>query len=157
MPGASQAATSTGSFLVSLTIAAQCALVAATPLTFGSSGVISAPIDATSAITVLCTAGTSYNIALNLAGSETTHHPRDERHHHPGQPGHLRPLSRQRPRQRLGQTNRHGYRGSSGTGLPQIFTVYGRVPVQTPAGTDLYTQTVNVTVTLLSRTPCRCG
>ncbi|PPC81374.1 MAG: spore coat protein, partial [Hyphomicrobium sp.] len=70
------AATTTTTFGVSITILQACAITSATNLSFGTnSDSLSTNTDATSSISVLCTASTPYNIGLNAgstAGSSVT-------------------------------------------------------------------------------------
>ena len=71
--GAAHAATTTSTFQVTLTITAQCTIVSAATLAFGSNGVINADIDQTSTLNVQCTNTTPYNIGLNAGtGSGAT-------------------------------------------------------------------------------------
>src|SRR6516165_9175152 len=70
-----KAATATGSFNVTVSIASTCVVSSATAMNFGSQGVLTAPVNQTSAITVTCTNTTPYNIGLNQrlnGGSVTT-------------------------------------------------------------------------------------
>ncbi|EAB6718307.1 spore coat U domain-containing protein, partial [Salmonella enterica subsp. enterica] len=68
------AATISGNMNVKISITNECKTVTATDLDFGSSGVISAAIDATSTITVTCTKGTPFSVGLGqgLNGASVT-------------------------------------------------------------------------------------
>jgi spore coat protein U-like protein len=70
-----EAATVTGTFNVQVVIAATCVLNSSTNLNFGTQGVLAAPINNQSTITVTCTNTTPYNIGLDKGlngGSVTT-------------------------------------------------------------------------------------
>jgi|SRR5580704_17696012 spore coat protein U-like protein len=70
-----EATTATGSFNVTVTIAATCVVTSATHLNFGTQGVLAVNIDQTSTINVTCTNTTPYNVGLHKGlngGSVTT-------------------------------------------------------------------------------------
>src|ERR1700684_639007 len=67
---AAEAATTTSTFAVQMTITAACVLNSASTLNFGTSAVIAAAVNQTSTIQVQCTNTTPYNIGLN-AGTGT--------------------------------------------------------------------------------------
>ncbi|MEJ0013005.1 MAG: spore coat U domain-containing protein [Bauldia sp.] len=147
LPGSGQAATATGSIAVSLTILSQCLVVGGTPMTFASTGVMTAALEATSLLTVLCTAGTSYNIGLNLAGTETTAIRQMSGTTVPANKVNYALYHEVGHSTFWGQSIGTDTTPATGNGLPQVYTVYGLVPVQTPAGADIYTESVAVTVT----------
>jgi len=67
----SDAATTTSTFTVQITIVANCIINSASTLNFGGAqGVLAANVDQTSAISVQCTNTTPYNVGLN-AGTGT--------------------------------------------------------------------------------------
>src|SRR5690349_10185722 len=68
--GGADAATTTSTFTVDVTIQAQCLINSASNLTFGTQGVLIANVDATSTIVVQCTDTTTYDIGLD-AGTGT--------------------------------------------------------------------------------------
>ena len=144
--GSADAATTTTTFQVRVTIAAQCLINSAATLDFGSNGVITANIDQTSALSVQCTNTTPYNIRLNAGtGSGATVAAR------------LMTLSGATVQYSLyttaarttvwGDTVGTDTVAATGNGAAQVYTIYGRVPPQTTPAPGLYTDTVTVTVT----------
>jgi len=144
--GSADAATTTTTFQVRVTIAAQCLINSAATLDFGSNGVITANIDQTSALSVQCTNTTPYNIGLNAGtGSGATVAAR------------LMTLSGATVQYSLyttaarttvwGDTVGTDTVAATGNGAAQVYTIYGRVPPQTTPAPGLYTDTVTVTVT----------
>ncbi|MFP3185401.1 MAG: spore coat protein U domain-containing protein, partial [Paraburkholderia sp.] len=66
--------TSTTTFLVSLTLQANCS-IAANPLNFGTNGVLATAINQQTTVSVTCTNTTPYNVGLdggNVTGSTVT-------------------------------------------------------------------------------------
>ncbi len=142
-----QAATATTAFQVQITIVASCIIVSATPLNFGIQGVLAANVDATSTITVECTPLTTYNIGLDVGtGAGATVAARK-------MTGPLAAtvtysLFQDAARAALwGPTIGTNTVASTGTGAPQAFTVFGRVPPQATPGIGVYLDTITVTVT----------
>src|SRR5437016_1802193 len=74
LSSAAYAATATSSFQVRITITAQCLAATTTDLDFGTSGFLSANIDAQSSIQVQCTNTTPYNVGFDkgVNGSSVT-------------------------------------------------------------------------------------
>lgn len=69
-----QAATTTNTMAVSLTVVGTCA-VAATPMVFGpSSSSINAPVDAEATLEVVCTAGTPWDVTLDAGTGAGANH-----------------------------------------------------------------------------------
>ncbi|EFG8199727.1 spore coat protein U domain-containing protein [Escherichia coli] len=143
------AATISGNMNVKISITNECKTVTATDLDFGSSGVISAAIDATSTITVTCTKGTPFSVGLGqgLNGASVT-----ARKMKIAAGAELLDYQLFRDSGRtLNWGNTVGTdtpAQSTATGAAQTLTVYGRVPipaVQPSAGT--FNDTVAVTVT----------
>jgi spore coat protein U-like protein len=133
------------SFLVSATVAAQCTTTAST-LNFGTRSSLGTQLSANGSVNVSCSSSTAYSVGLNAgttAGGSTA----------------LRRMS--------GSSSSVGYqlcRNSScslnwgetiagdtasgiGIGSSQKFTVYGRVPAQANPPPGAYTDTVTVSVT----------
>jgi spore coat protein U-like protein len=138
------AATTSATFNVSLIINPGC-LVSATPLAFGSSGVIAVNIDNTSTLTVTCTNGMPYNVGLDAgtgtgatiatrlmtASSNTVNYT----------------LYQDLGRSILwGNTVGTNTVSGTGSGSAQAITVYGRVPTQSTPAPASYGDTVMVTV-----------
>ncbi|MGH6812252.1 MAG: Csu type fimbrial protein [Methylocella sp.] len=145
--GDAEAATVTGTFNVQVIIAATCVLNSSTNLSFGTQGVLAAPINDQSTITVTCTNTTPYNIGLDKGlngGSVTTREMK----------GVVSAalvnysLFRDAPMTlNWGQTIGTDTVGASGTGSAQPFTVYGQIPAQPTPAPDTYNDTITVTVT----------
>ncbi|HEY4317589.1 MAG TPA: spore coat U domain-containing protein [Herbaspirillum sp.] len=138
------AATATGSLVISATVLSTCALTGGT-IPFGN--YTSAQVDQTGTLSVLCTSGVPYSIALDAgAGTGATITARKMT----GSGGGTLNYSLFRE---TGRTSNWGNTGttdtvsSSGSGLLQTITVYGRIPAgQTPI-VGVYTDTVTVTLT----------
>ena len=121
-------------------------LVSATDLNFGNTGILSAAIDASSQIEVVCTTNSPYQIGLSGGLHATVALGRRMQ----GAPGNFVEYQLFRDASR---TQSWGAAGSglsqsgTGGGTGQVYPVFGRVPAQTtpPAGT--YRDTVIVTVT----------
>ena len=144
-PASSQTATT--DFNVQITITAECQIDSATDLDFGSSGIIAAAVTATSEITVQCTNGTPYDLALNAGigtgatvaarlmtgpNSETVQYSLYQ------DAGHA---------DVWGDTIGTDTVADTGTGSPQAFTVFGQVPAQPTPQAGTYVDTVTATLT----------
>ncbi len=143
---AAHAATVTTNLQVSATVISACA-VSATTLNFGSSinpTVAVLPIDASTTLTVQCTATTPYSVALS-AGANSG--------------GNFAARAIQNGGAALGYqlytdalrttvwNESTGVMAGTGSGANQSLTVYGRLPSLTGAVPGTYTDTVVVTVT----------
>jgi len=141
-----QAASTTNSFVVSMTITASCSISSATSLAFPSTGLLNTAVPATSSILVLCTNTTPYNIGLDAgatSGATTTTR--------------LMANGATTIQYQLftnsGHTTNWGNIvgtdtvAATGSGSTQTYTVYGLVPVQTAVAPGNYSDTVTVTVT----------
>ena len=144
------AATSTTTFDVTATVADACS-VSATNLAFGSvTPVDNANIDATSTVTVTCSLGTSYAVALDAGSNESTAGDVTTRRMKDAGTNYL-------SYQMCSDTGRTTVWGDTagtndvtglGTGLGVPVVVYGRIPAgQQETATGSYSDTVNVTVT----------
>ena len=144
--GGADAATTTTTFQVRMTIQADCRIVSASDLDFGTSGVISANVDVNSTLNVQCTNTTPYNIGLNAGiGAGATVAVR------------LMTLAGATIQYSLyttaartivwGNTVGTDTVAATGNGASQLYTIFGRVPPQTTPAPGLYTDTVTVTVT----------
>jgi spore coat protein U-like protein len=145
-PSSFAAGSKTATFQVSLTVQADCS-IAANPLDFGSTGVIDNNLDQTTNVSVTCTKGTPYTVALDAgtttgsdignrllkgaANAETVKFNlyRDAAH-----------------TQVWGQTTGSDVVAGTGNGSAQPIIVYGRVPAQAVPSADTYTSTVTATV-----------
>ena len=139
----------TAAFDVTLTFVAECTIGAAAPLAFvAASGVLSSAITASSNITVTCTSSTPYN--LGLTGGTGV-----------GSLGTLRYMSgtglnTSTVQFNLFQSSNYttpwgNVQGTdttsgTGTGTPQILTVYGQIPVQISPPPDAYKSIVTAVV-----------
>lgn len=149
LPGALQAATDTTTFTATATVTDSCA-VSATNLAFGSFSVVdNADVDATSSVTVTCSNGSAYEVALDDGlyselGTVATRRMND---------GGTNYLSYQMYDDALrssiwGETTLVDVVAGTGDGADQVLTVYGRVPSgQQSVASGSYTDTVTVTVT----------
>ncbi len=132
-------------FTVSASVAPDCR-VSATELAFGSVGLLSAPVDATSQITVTCTANSPYQIGLG----DGLHASAPLARRMQGNPGdHVsydlyRDAARSLP---WGPVNSGAAQSGTGLGTSQVFSVFGRVPAQSTPPPGTYRDTVVVTVT----------
>jgi spore coat protein U-like protein len=132
---AAHAATRTATFRVSATVQSDCTITA-TDLAFGTLGLLAANVDATSTLTITCTSGANYQIALNpgtVSGSTI-----EDRKMASGTNQLGFQIYRNAARTQVwGQTSGMDTQGGTGTGAVSTVTVYGRVPPQLtpPAGT----------------------
>jgi len=132
---AAHAATRSATFRVSATVQSDCTITAA-DLAFGTLGLLAANVDATSTLTITCTSGANYQIALNagtVSGSTI-----EDRQMASGVNTLGFQLYKNAARTQIwGQTAGMDTVGGSGTGAAATVTVYGRVHPQLtpPAGT----------------------
>ena len=145
--GVANAATTTTTFQVKLTITAQCTIVSASALDFGSNGVINANIDQTSTLNVQCTNTTPYNIGFN-AGTGAGGTVAVRKMTGPASATVNYSLYTTAARTVVwGNTVGTDTIAGTGNGASQPYTVYGRVPTQTTSAPGNYTDTVTATVT----------
>jgi spore coat protein U-like protein len=144
--GPGEAATATTTFTVQITILANCAIDSASTLNFGSQGILSANVDATSTIQVTCTNTTPYNIGLSVGtGAGATVATRKMT-----SGGSTIDYSLYRD---VGRTQVWGTTigtdtvPATGNGAAQTHTVYGRVPPQGTPAPATYSDTITVTLT----------
>lgn len=146
LPQTASAATSTGSFNVSMTIQSACTLVSSSAIAFGTHGMLSTNTDATGTLDVQCTTNSPYTVALDAGlgtGATTT-----TRKLTAGGATINYALYRDAART-LTWGNNQGTDTVAGTGsgASQSFTVYGRVPSQATPAAGSYSDTINVTIT----------
>lgn len=141
-----QAATTTTTFAVQMTITASCVINSASTLNFGSSGVLSANIDQTSTLQVQCTNTTPYNIGMN-AGTGTGATVAVRKMTSGGNTINYTLYSDSGRTTVWGNTVGTDTIAATGSGAAQSYTVYGRVPAQTTPTPAAYTDTITVTVT----------
>jgi spore coat protein U-like protein len=139
-------ATTTSTFQVQITIQANCTIVSAAALNFGTAGVLTANVDQTSTIQVQCTNTTPYNIGLDagtgtgatVAVRKMTNGANTINYSLYSDSGHTTVW---------GNTIGTNTVSATGDGAAQSYTVYGRVPPQTTPAPATYTDTITVTVT----------
>jgi spore coat protein U-like protein len=141
-----RAQTSTSTFSVTATVLASCTVVGGVPLAFG---VVTPSVqrDGTVTISAVCTVGTPYTLALD-AGTGTGATVASRRMTSGGDTLDYS-LYQDASRTTLWGDGTGGTstRSSTGTGLSQSFTVYGRVPSSAAAAVGSYTDTITVTAT----------
>ena len=139
------ASTATGSFNVQVTIASTCTVSNATALNFGTQGVLTSPVTQTSAITVICTNTTPFNIGLDqgVNGTSVTNRLMKSGG---GATINYALYSDAGMTSNWGQTIGTDTVTGTGTGSGQAYTVYGRIPSQTTPAPAVYNDTITVTV-----------
>ena len=140
------AQTSTATFTVTATVLPACTVVGGVPLAFG---VVTPGVQRDGSVTVsaTCTLGTPYTLALDAGtGSGATV---ASRRMTSGSDTLTYSLYQDAARTTLWGDGTAGtsVRSSTGTGLSQTFTVYGRVPSSATAPVGSYTDTITVTAT----------
>lgn len=147
-PTSSFAQTSTtADFTVQITIQAACQINSAGLLNFGTSGFITANVNATSQIVVQCTSTTPYTLGLS-AGAGTGATIANRLMTGPSGATVSYSLYRDSGHTLLwGNTVGTDRQTGTGTGAAQTYTVYGQVPAQTTPAPGVYTDTVRATLT----------
>jgi spore coat protein U-like protein len=139
------ASTANFSFTVTATVGTNC-LISATNLNFGSVGLLTSNVDATSTVTPTCTSTTPYNIGLDTgtaSGATVT-----TRKMTSGANTISYSLYSNSGRTtNWGNTVGTDTVSGTGSGLGQNYTVYGRVPSQTTPRPATYSDTIVATVT----------
>lgn len=144
----SMAATDTGTFGVTATVAASCT-VSGTDLDFGTTvNVLGGDVDQTSTLTATCTNGSAYTIGLD-AGSGASATVTDRKMTHTDTTSTLNytlftDAGRSTNWDDVGGTN---VGTGTGNGAAQNLTVYGRIPTgQTGAIAGAYSDTITATI-----------
>jgi spore coat protein U-like protein len=134
-------------FAVQSTLNSLCILNVTQNVNFGSAVDLNANIDATGALSVQCTSGTAFQIALGPGnGSGATVSSRKMTRTGGGTTGYA--LYRDSARSlNWGETAGSDTVSGTGTGSAAAFTVYGRIPPQSLPPTGAYDDSVTVTVT----------
>lgn len=145
--GLAAAATSTANFNVQLTIVSECLVNSATDLDFGTTGVLAANVNATSTITVQCTASTPYTIGLSVgSGAGATAAVRYMTG--PGAQTVAYGLYSDASRTQVwGTSIGVNTMAGTGNGASQAWTVYGQIAPQTTPGAGAYADVITATVT----------
>lgn len=145
-PAAALADDDSDSFTVSANVLSTCA-VSANDLIFGDYDPISAAhLDAATTLSVVCTNGTPYEVALSLGGGAgaTT----SNRYMTQGAHGLAYVLYRDAGRTQLwGDDEGVDTLSGIGDGTADVINVYGRVPMQQSVPSGVYDDTITVTVT----------
>jgi len=143
---AASAATETNTFTSQIIIQAECTILSANTLDFGTLGLINANIDMTATFDVQCTNTTPYDLRLS-AGTTAGGSIATRRMIGGGAPTVDYNMFRDAGRtQNWGETDATDTVSGIGSGSSQTITVYGRVPVQATPAPDTYTDVVTVTV-----------
>jgi len=142
----SNAATTTWTFPVQMTLTSSCVINSASTLNFGSQGVLVANVDNASTLQVQCTSTTPYNIGLDAGlGTGATVAVRKMTN---GASTINYSLYRDSGRTTVwGNTVGTNTVAGTGNGALQSYTVYGRVPPQATPAAATYSDTITVTVT----------
>jgi spore coat protein U-like protein len=137
--------TTSWSFLVSATVAAQCTTTAST-LNFGTRASLGTVVSATSSVNVSCSSSTAYSVGLNAGTGPGGSTALRRMSSGTGSAGYQ--LYRDAARTaNWGETVGTDTASGIGIGVSQKFTVYGRVPAQANPPPGAYTDTVTVTIT----------
>ena len=132
-------------FSVSATVLSTCN-VGATNVGFGTVGVVSSNVDATSTVSAQCSISLPYSVSLN-GGNAGAIDPTLRKMSKAAEQityGLYKDSARAQP---WGNTIGTNTVAGTGTGLSQNITVYGRVPSQTTGSPGTYSDTIVVTVT----------
>ncbi|MDB5596076.1 MAG: hypothetical protein JWM36_3037 [Hyphomicrobiales bacterium] len=141
-----QAATTSSTLGVSLTLAAACS-VSTSAIAFGTVGLLSANVDQTGTVTVTCTKNATYTIALDAGASAGATTSARKMKNGAATEFVAYSLYRDAARtQNWGNIVGTDTLAGSGTGSASVLTIYGRIPVQSSPSAGAYTDVVNVTV-----------
>jgi spore coat protein U-like protein len=140
---ASLAGSANASFTASASVLPNC-LVSAQNIDFGSTGVLATNVDATGLVSVTCTAGTSYTVALGGGNAGSPASRKMSKGAERVSYGLFKDAARA---QVWGDASLPGSTvAGTGTGLTQNLAVFGRVPAQPTPSAGVYSDTVVVTV-----------
>lgn len=140
------AGTDSDSMTVTATVIASCDITT-NPMAFGNYNPVSGtPLDGATTLSVHCTNGTPYEIAMNAGSGAGATIP--SRRMTYGSDTLNYSIYRDSNRSNLwGQTTGSNVLTGTGTGAAQSLNVYGRIPVNQTAPAGSYTDTVTVTLT----------
>lgn len=143
-PLAALSATATGSFSATATVVATC-VVSATSVAFGSYS--TTQLDSTGQVTVICVNGTSYTVALD-AGAGSGASVASRKMTGPSSQTLTYSLYHDSSRSSVwGDVVGTNTIASTGTGIAQVITMYGRIPASQYPSFGVYTDTIAVTLT----------
>ena len=141
-----QSTTTPANLGVSITITDECSVGTIVPVAFGSTGAISANIDAEGSVDVTCTVDTDYEIALDAGDGATASVAVREMTGPGGAVVTYSLFSDDAYETVWGDTVDTDSKAATGTGTAQTHTIYGRVPAQTTPVPGAYSDTVSVVV-----------
>lgn len=149
IPTSAFAATATGNLNVRITIQAECKVVTAADLDFGTKGVIDANVDQTTTIGIQCTNSTPYAVGLGVGnGAGATTAIRKMTGTGTGAATINYTIYRDTARTQVwGTTAGTDTVAGTGNGTVQNITAYGRVPAQSTPAPGVYSDVVAITVT----------
>ncbi|MDR5764458.1 MULTISPECIES: spore coat U domain-containing protein [Caballeronia] len=140
------AASKSATFDVTLTVQDDCS-IAANPLNFGSTGVISNNLDQTTTLSVTCTKGTAYSVALDAGTANGSTVADRKMSNAAGDASVEFNLYRDTARTQVwGNTVDSDTVAGTGDGSNQSITVYGRVPSQDTPAAGTYSSTITATL-----------
>jgi spore coat protein U-like protein len=135
------------SFSASATVVPTCQVSAAN-LNFGSVGLLTSAVDATTSVSVTCPSGTAYTVGLSAGNGSGATVAARKMTKSPTTNTVTYSLYRNAARSQVwGTTIGTDTQSGTGTGSAQSLTVYGRVPSQTTPPPGIYSDTIVVTVT----------
>lgn len=136
--------TGTAPFTVSATVVSTCS-VSATTLDFGSTGLLAANVDSTNALSVMCSNTVPYSILLDggLSGATDPTLRKMTKGAETVTYGLYQDVARSQP---WGSTKGTNTVSGTGSGFPQGYTVYGRVPPQPTPSPGTFLDTIVVTI-----------
>lgn len=143
---ASLATTTTTTFAVTATVVSSCTLVGGVPLAFGvyTPGVTK---DATTTFTSVCTTGTPYTLSLSVGGGSGATFATRVMTSGTDTLDYSLYTDAGRTTVWGDGTGGSSTVASTGTGLVQTFSVYGRIPSSAAATIGVYADTITVTAT----------
>jgi len=149
-PAPAAAATATSNLHVTITITSECLLGTVTDVNFGTHGVLSSDVTAQGSISVQCTNGQTYTLALDKgAGAGADANTVDSRFMTLASGTDTIAYGLYKDSaltQQWGDTGGNLFSGT-GTGAAVAIPVYGKVPSQTTPSAGTYNDTVVVTLT----------
>lgn len=132
-------------FTVNATVVNNCNITASN-VAFGSAGVLSSALIATGTITTVCTNGDAFKIALNGGASANVGARTMQRSGGGGTVNYQLYIDSAHSSAWGDGTGSTATQAGTGSGLQQVFTVYGRVPVQTTPAPGNYSDTITATI-----------
>jgi spore coat protein U-like protein len=136
---------STFAFSASATVINNCN-ISATNVAFGAAGVLSSALSATGSITAQCTNGDAYRIALNGGASANVAARQMQRSGGGGSVGYQLYVDSAHTSAWGDGTGGTVMATGTGTGIAQVFSVYGLVPQQNTPAPGSYSDTITATI-----------